>query len=121
MTGMSFARAHALDCSEAMRICYYAVNDSVFVDHEYLVKGLAGRILFRVLNAHVHEGRVDFTNKELRVDEALELHGFRDNLEARLALLRRRLEERLPSLRLPRTGRGRFRLELTRPFELVGA
>lgn len=103
------------------KIRYHASDDSIFVDGEYLIKGLPGRILHRLLVVHERDGRVDFTNKELRVDETLRLGGYRDNLEARLILLRTRLEERSSSLRLARTGRGRFRLEVLRPLELEHA
>jgi adenylate cyclase len=118
-SGRSYTRAPA--GGDAMRIRFHGSDDSVFVDGEYLVKGLPGRILFKLLGLHERDGRVDFTNRELRLDESLQLGGFRDNLEARLILLRRRLEERCPALRLAKTGRGRFRLELGRAFVLERA
>jgi adenylate cyclase len=102
-----------------VKIQHHASDDSIFVDDQYLIKGVPGRILFRILSVHERDGRVDFTTKELRVDEALRLGGYRDNLDARLILLRRRLEERSDALRIVKTGRGRFRLELRRPFGLV--
>ena len=40
----------------------------------------------------------------------LELPGFRDNLDTRLILFKRRLDERDAPIRLEKTGRGRFRL-----------
>jgi hypothetical protein len=104
-----------------LKITYHASDDSVFVANEYVIKGLPGRILYRLLSAHERDGRVDFTNKELRIDEGLQLGGYRDNLDARLILLRRRLEERCASIRLKKTGRGRFRLELSGAFELLRA
>ncbi len=107
--------------TDRLRIRHYAENDSVFIDDEYVIRGLAGRIFVRLLCEYEREGRLNFTNKELRVDRSLELRGYRDNLEARLSLLRTRLEERGSAVRLARTGRGRFRLELSRAFDLVCA
>ena len=81
-----------------------------FLDGDYLIKGVAGRILWSLLEQHVADGRIDFTNKEIRLDPSLELPGFRDNLDSRLILLKRRLDERGAPIRIEKTGRGRFRL-----------
>jgi len=91
---------------------FYEVDGSTFVDGDYLIKGVAGRILWSLLGHHAREGRVDFTNKEARLDPALELPEFRDNFESRLILLKRRLEERDAPIRISKTGRGRFRLDV---------
>jgi hypothetical protein len=98
---------------------YYAEDESVFLDNEYLIKGIAGGILWRLLKAHQFEGREEFTNRELRLDATLELPDIKDNLEARLILLRKRLEERCDYLRIEKVARGRFRLVVTRPIALV--
>lgn len=102
-----------------VQVKYYADDESVFLDNEYLIKGVAGGILWRLLRIHEQEQRVDFSNREMRLDTTLGLPDVKDNLEARLILLRKRLEERCDYLRIEKTGRGRFRLEITRPLELV--
>lgn len=50
-----------------------------------------------------------------RLADELRLPDLKDNLETRLLLLRRRLEEKAAPIRLRQTGRGKLRLELAGP------
>lgn len=104
-----------------LAVRHFASNDSVFIGDTYLIKGVAGAILWKLLRDHAQQGRTEFTNRELRLDASLGLPDVTDNLEARLLLLQRRLGEHGAGIRIEKTGRGRFRLVLERPVELLDA
>ena len=92
------------------RVRYFAVDGSTFLNGEYLIKGVAGRLFWALLGHYERDGRDEFTNKEIRLDPSLQLPDFRDNLESRLILLKRRLDEREAPIRIEKTRRGCFRL-----------
>ncbi len=99
-------------------IRHYAHDHSIFIGGDYLIKGVAGAILWRLVSAYVHDGRTRFTNRELRLDRDIGLPELSDNLEARLVLLKRRLDDRASIVRLEKEGRGRLRLTVARPVDL---
>jgi adenylate cyclase len=103
----------------AIRIRHYAENDSVFLDEDYLIKGVAGAIFCKLVRDYLQYGRTEFSNRELRLDPSIPLPDVSDNLEARLVLLARRLSERSTAIALEKTGRGRFRLRVSRPLEIA--
>jgi adenylate cyclase len=98
---------------------HYAADHSVFIGDEYLIKGVAGAIFRKLVRDFLVEGRTDFTNRELRLDPSIRLPDITDNLEARLILLVRRLQERGPDIHIEKTGRGRFHLAIRRPLTLT--
>jgi predicted pyridoxine 5'-phosphate oxidase superfamily flavin-nucleotide-binding protein len=100
---------------------FFAVDGSTFLDGDYLIKGVAGRILWSLLGQHQQHGRTEFTNREVRLDPTLELPQLRDNLESRLILLKRRLDESEAPVRIEKTGRGQFRLVVSTKLRLEAA
>lgn len=118
------ARADASPATAAaqatpLRVRHYDLDDSVFLDDDYLIKGVAGSVLWKLLRDHAEHGRTEFTNRELRLAPDIRLPEVGDNLEARLVLLTRRLVDRQACVRLEKTGRGRFRLCVSRPLRLL--
>lgn len=107
--------------ADTLMVRHFARDDSVFLGHDYLIKGVAGAILWRLLREHVATGRTEFNTRELRLDPSLRLPEFAENLDARLVLLRNRLSERSASIQLEKCGRGRLRLCLAGQVTLESA
>ncbi len=102
----------------AITVRRYRADNSIFIGDDYLIKGVAGAILWKLLSVHQAEHRDEFSNRELRLDAPLRLPDIVDNLEARLILLTKRLAERCEFIGIEKTGRGRFRLRVGRPLRL---
>lgn len=101
-----------------IRVTHHRMDDSVFIDNAYVVKGVAGALLRLMLERQIGEGRTEFTNREMRLAIGARMPEIKDNLETRLLLLRRRLDEKHAPLRLVRIGRGCVRLEANGPILL---
>jgi adenylate cyclase len=96
--------------SGSLQVRYYEADDSVFVDGEYLIRGLPGKILWLLLGLRQKEGRTTFLNRELRLHPFLKMPAINDNLATRLLMLQRRLDDKQLPIQLHREERGRLRL-----------
>ena len=119
MESVASAPVAASPDTASAELVFHTSDEVVLVDGEYLIRGLPAKILWKVLSIHQAEGRREFTNRELRLDKSLGLPDFKDNLETRLLLLRRRLDQKTPAIRIAPAGRGRFALEVTGRLTLV--
>ena len=109
--------------SGRLHVRYYEADDSVFVDGEYLIRGLPGKILWLLLSLRQKEGRTTFLNRELRLHPFLKMPAINDNLATRLLMLQRRLDDKQLPVQLLREERGRLRLvcDLNITLESVSA
>jgi adenylate cyclase len=103
-----------------VRMRHFPRDHSVFIGEDYLIKGVAGAILAKLVRDQIATGRDGFSTRELRLAGGdLRLPEVQDNLGVRLLLLERRLAERDWGLRIERTGRGLYRLVASGPLELM--
>ncbi len=107
-----------IDGGPALRLKRFARDNSVFLDDVYLIRGVAGAILWKLVSEFLRSGRREFTNRELRLAPELRLPDVQDNLEVRLLLLQRRLAEQQAPIQLEKAGRGRMRLNVGRAVVL---
>jgi adenylate cyclase len=104
----------------ALRVRHYPRDHSVFVNDEYLIKGVAGAIVAKLVRDQIDTGREAFSTRELRLAGGdLRLPEVQDNLGVRLLLLERRLAERDFGLHIERAGRGQYRLIADGPLSLT--
>jgi adenylate cyclase len=97
-----------------LRLKRFGRDNSVFLDDVYLIRGVAGAILWKLVAEYLRSGRREFTNRELRLAPELRLPDVQDNLEVRLLLLQRRLAEQNVPIQLEKAGRGRMRINVAR-------
>lgn len=111
--------ANRVVCGGEAQVTYYRADDSIFIDGTYVVKGIAGALLHLMIEKHLTDGQCEFSNRELRLALAPRMPDIKDNLETRLLLLRRRLEEKQMPVQIIRIGRGRLRMDLASPIVLL--
>ncbi|MFL6550971.1 MAG: GAF domain-containing protein [Povalibacter sp.] len=101
-----------------LKLRRFSADNSMFLDDRYLIRGVAGAILWKIAGEFIRSGKCEFTNRELRMASDLRLPDVQDNLEVRLVLLHRRLAEQRSPVQIEKIGRGRWRLSIERPLVL---
>jgi hypothetical protein len=100
-------------------ITFHDPDGTVLIDGDYIIRGVAKRILFAMLSEYQRSGRTRFSNRELRLNRDIGLPPGNDNLDARLVTLRRRLAERGDPVQLQQAGRGQLELIVAAAVRVV--
>ncbi|APX74285.1 Signal transduction protein containing GAF and PtsI domains [Achromobacter insolitus] len=101
---------------------YFPRDGTVFVDGQYLIKGVAGAILWKLACDALRHGRWGFSTRELRLaGSSLGLPDVQDNLGVRLLLLQRRLADWGGPLQIRKLRRGCYELVSGRALTLESA
>lgn len=104
---------------EALHLRYFPRDGSIFIDGSYIIKGVAGAILWKLAGDAIHLGRAQFTTRELRLaGDTLGLPEVQDNLGVRLLLLQRRLADWGGPLQIRKIQRGCYLLSVQRAVRL---
>lgn len=107
------------DAGPALHLRYFPRDGTIFIDDQYLIKGVAGAILWKIAHDAQRTGRWDFSTRELRLaGSTLGLPDVQDNLGVRLLLLQRRLADWGGPLQIHRLRRGCYALTTTRAMRL---
>ncbi len=105
-----------------LHLRYFPRDGTVFIDGQYLIKGVAGAILWRIASDAQRHGRWGFSTRELRLaGNALGLPDVQDNLGVRLLLLQRRLADWGGPLQIRKLRRGCYELVSGRTLQLESA
>lgn len=105
-----------------LHLRYFPRDGTIFIDGQYLIKGVAGAILWKVANDAQHTGRWDFSTRALRLaGSTLGLPDVQDNLGVRLLLLQRRLADWGGPLQIHKLRRGCYALTSGRALRLESA
>jgi len=74
--------AAPVDAGPPLRLKRFGRDNSVFLDDVYLIRGVAGAILWKLVSEFLRSGRREFTNRELRLAPEVETALFRMVQEA---------------------------------------
>ncbi|MCP2513720.1 GAF domain-containing protein [Achromobacter mucicolens] len=106
----------------ALHLRYFPRDGTIFIDDQYLIKGVAGAILWKIANDAQRTGRWDFSTRQLRLaGSSLGLPDIQDNLGVRLLLLQRRLADWGGPLQISKVRRGCYTLMAARALRLESA
>jgi adenylate cyclase len=75
--------------SGARSVSFHDPDGTVLIDGDYIIRGVAGRILFAMLTEYQRSGRVRFSNRELRLNRDIGLPAGNDNLDVVFLACRR--------------------------------
>jgi hypothetical protein len=101
----------------ALHITFDIPSETVSIDGRHVTSGVQARILRRILELHLRDGRTGFERREFTTDINLISSPLDTGFAVRMKRISNSLASTCPALRIVRSGRGKFRLECDRQIE----
>ena len=96
---------------------FHAPTESMVLNGEHFTRGISAVILKHLLEAYVHSSKKEFEYKELKRVFEINLGQKNSNFEVRFYRLMDKLVESCKTLRIEKTGRGKFKLVVNGTLE----
>jgi len=100
---------------------YHGSDESLTLNDRYFTKGIPAKIMKGLLDAYLSEGKREFEYRDFKRRFEINLGQKNANFEVRFARLAEKLDTEQGGVRIEKTGRGRFRLQITGVVEFQGA
>jgi len=105
--------------SGAVHAVYDAASQTLSIDNRHVTSGVQARILKRILERHLRDGRTEFERREFTADRDLVSGPLDTGFAVRLRRISESLATACPAVRLVSSGRGKFRLEADRQIDFT--
>jgi len=106
-------------CTKGTMLNYNKTHQKISINNKHLISGIPAKILRKIINAYLFEGRKEFSYHEFRNDPELNLDIFKPNLDVRINRLITKLHSECNEISLEKKERGKITLNVDGTIDLI--